>query len=518
MAEEHTAEERPVVIVGAGPVGLSLALGLSAQGVPSVLLERDEDLSTRSKAPGIHVRTREVLSRWGVEESLLSVGVLRRRLPLHRAEPGGRPLLVADFDELSDEADRPGLLVLEQSRTERLLLAAVRGSGRCEVRFAAEAVGLDARPDGATVTFRERGATRTVEASFVVGCDGADSFVRAALGMPFEGLTYSVRPLLADVRVDDHRDGLPWPRVRNARGGITSALRLRPGLWRVIRLERGEPTAGATVSEGEVAQRVAECLGPGPVEVEWSSRFRIHRRAAPRFRQGRVLLAGDAAHVHSPTGGQGMNGGIQDAGDLAWKLAHARSGGDADQLLEAYDIERRAIAVERVSRYTDVLTRVFLETPVPARAAAFALARWGMAAPPIRHAALRRAAMLDLDHPTSPLLAADARSAGKRLPNPPLRAPDGAETRLHSLLPYGPAILDVADRRPFAEDLPTEHVVRIGPGAHADATGLVRGLLGGRDGLVLVRPDGHVAWARESLTGVGEAVRRALGLRRPHGP
>lgn len=512
MSVHSSAHARvPVAIVGAGPVGLSLVLGLARHGVPSILIERKTGTSRYSKAPGIHVRTREIFRQWGIEQRFLDLGVLRRPITLYADGAGSRSLLSIDFSELDAEADRPGLLVLEQGHTERLLLEAVRESGLCDVRFGVEAVGLVPGGEHARLTIREDGAERSLDAGFVAGCDGASSFVRHALELPFEGTTYAIRPMLADVRVDDERDALPWPRIRNGRGGVTVAIRLQAGLWRIIRIERGEPAKGDEVPDEEVGRRVDEVLGQGPFEIVWASRFRIHLRSSPRFRVGRVLLAGDAAHVHSPAGGLGMNAGIQDAHNLAWKIAYALDGGDIDRLLDSYDVERRAVVVESVSRYADLVTRMFLQAPWIARAVAFSLFRVGLMIPRVRRKFLRRMTMIDLDYPASPLLDPQARSAGVRLPNPRLRSPAGTDVRLYDLLPNGPVILAVGTDRDIRVGPPVQDVIRIGPGGYHDPGGLLRGLLGGTDGWVLVRPDLHVAWARDRLEGIGDAVRHALG-------
>jgi 2-polyprenyl-6-methoxyphenol hydroxylase-like FAD-dependent oxidoreductase len=492
-------------------VGLALALGLARHGVSSVLVERKEATNEHSRAPGIHTRTREVFRQWGVEERFVDAGLLTSTLTLHSVERGRRPLLSLDFSELDAEADRPGLLLLEQAHTERLLLEAVRETGLCDVRFSTEAVGLEQDAGGASLTVQNGEGESTIGADFVVGCDGAGSFVREALGLPFDGITYAVRPMLADVRVEDERDALPWPRTHNGRSGITVGIRLSPGLWRLIRLERGPPDQGDDVPRSEVDDRLAEVLGEGPFEVVWASRFRIHRRSAPRFRVGRVLLAGDAAHVHSPVGGLGMNGGIHDAHNLAWKLAGALRGGATDRLLDSYDVERRAVIVERVSRFTDVVTRIFLASPWRIRGAAFSLLRLLLRSGRIRRANLRRTAMLDLHYPASPLLDGRERAAGLRLPNPLLRSPDGADVRLYDLLPNAPMIIELVARRDVAVDLPLDAVIRIGTDGYADPSGALSRLLEADEGWILVRPDAHVAWARQRPEGMDAAVRHALG-------
>ena len=490
------AQGATVAIVGAGPVGLSLALALARQGVRSTVLEREPGTSERSKAPGIHVRTLELFGQWGIDERCYQAGEHLSEVTLHDVDPRRRPLLSLDFSALAVEADRPGLLLLEQGHTERLLLDAVRETGMCDVRFGAEAHALEQGADAARLGVLEDGDQWTLDAEYVVGCDGASSFVREALGLPFDGLTYSLRPLLADVRLPrgDARNDLPWPRVEPRQGDYAFAVRLPGGLWRLVQLERADPAKGEDVPDEHVQEVADKVLGPGVVEVVWSSLFRVHVRSSPRFRVGRVLLAGDAAHVHSPASGFGMNGGIQDAHNLAWKLAHTLAGGDAERLLDSYDAERRAVIVEDVSRYTDRVTRTFLDAPAFVRTAAFFGTRQLLARQQFRRRLLRRTAMLDLDYPAadSPLLHADDRGAGLRLPNPRLRSPRGDDVRLYELLPVGPVLIDVAEERAFATDLPLVDVIRVGSGGYAEPAGLLRAIAGG-DGVMLVRPDAEAA-------------------------
>lgn len=510
MTDPRSLAPYDVAIVGGGPVGLSLALGLARHGVRSVLLERKEGTSRWSKAPGIHVRTREVFRQWGVEDLFLEAGTLLRKVRIH--SPESRLLASIDFSVLDAEADRPGLLVLEQARTEKLLLDAVRETGLCDLRFATEAVVLEQHDGGVRLSCRHDGAHSTVDAGFVVGCDGAGSFTRKALGLSFDGFTYAVRPMLADVRIDDRRDELGWPRIWNGHGGLTAAIRLETGLWRLIRLERGEPDADATVPETEISEHVRSTLGAGPFTTEWASRFRIHLRSAPTFRIGRVLLAGDAAHIHSPAGGLGMNAGIQDAHNLAWKLAAAIRGGDTDALLDSYDVERRSVTVEEVSSYADYATRIFLQSPPALRAPAFLILRLLLAVAPIRKAMLRRLSMIALGYGPSPLLRPEAKAVGRRLPNPLLHSAGGTMIRLYDLVPNEAFLIHVADADEPIRPL-DGHVIRIGSGAYQEPSDMLRKMIDGHDGWILVRPDLHIAWLGATLPS-RQVLLRSLG--RPH--
>src|ERR1700751_4109747 len=221
------------------------------------------------------------------------------------------------------------------------------------------------------------GETKSYRGRYLVGCDGAHSVVRGELGWELEGKTYPTRVLLADVRIQDERDQLPWPVFAPDVSGVLAGLRYQPHHWRLISTLNPGESEQAVLESSSIDRKVVQLLGEGSHEQLWSSVFHIHCRTSPHFRQGRVLLAGDAAHINSPAGGQGMNSGIQDAHNLAWKLARILAGADAEALLASYEVERREAVIKNVDRYTDFLTRFGLLAPGFVQKAIGALLRGG---------------------------------------------------------------------------------------------------------------------------------------------
>lgn len=497
--------ESPVLIVGAGPVGLALALGLAHHGVRSTVVEKQASISEHSKAPGLHARTLEIFGQWGIAGEVLHRA---RFLPTLTPYAGatGEPLGTLPIEELSAECRFAGLGILEQAATERLLLAAVRASGRCEVRFSHEAVHLDQTEEGVTVTVRHEGAAYEQEARFLVGCDGAGSTVRDLLDLSLDGHTYPVAAVLADVRLDDARDALPFPRLEADGEHIMLAVKLESGDWRVICLLTSDPEhPDRPVRDDEIERILTATLGAGGFERVWASRFRLHRRCVPRFRVGRVLLAGDAAHLNSPVGGQGMNAGIQDAHNLAWKLAAILHGADEERLLESYHAERHDAVTREVNRRTDLFTRAVLAPPV-VQAVGGAVAPVLLSVKPVRRYLLRRVTMLATRYRRSPLLAPGA--TAERVPDVELRGPSGRR-RLHELLGTDPALLFL-DRPPV--EIADVRAVGIGEGGWDDPSGLLAKRFG-RDRVLLVRPDHFVGWsgAPRDRAALERAVRAALG-------
>lgn len=334
-----------VLIVGAGPTGLTLAASLLLNGACVVLVDRQSEAANTSRAAGVNARTLEVLEGIDVTRRLVKEGL---EAPRFAIRDGATTLLTVDFSGL--RTAYPFTLMAPQSTTERLLLDRVRELGGDVVR---PKVLLTVTEDatGVTATFDDGD---TVRARYVVGADGMHSTVRTQAGIGFTGGAYDHSFVLADVHL---RGDAPTDEVRLfwASEGLTVVAPLPDGAFRIVAPVDDAPEAPSL----EFVQHLLDARGPGGIavtDVVWGSRFRIHHRVADTYRRGRTLLAGDAAHVHSPAGGQGMNLGIQDAVALADALAAVLAGGP-DSRLDEYAAARRPIAMQVIA-LTDRLTRL----------------------------------------------------------------------------------------------------------------------------------------------------------------
>ena len=340
-----------VLIVGAGPVGLTLAAALSAAGTRATVIDRLAEGSNTSRAAVVHARTLEALEPIGVAHRLVARGLQAQRFTIRDRD---RVLVPIAFDTLP--TPYPYTLMVSQAVTESVLLQRLRELGGRVLRPRSLAdLAQDAA--GATATLDDGSRLR---ARFVVGADGMHSTVRERTRIAVSGAAYGESFVLADVRLSG---GVPQSEVilYFSPAGMVVVAPLPDGVHRIV----------ATVDEApqhpDVAfvQALLDARGPEQEravvhEVLWSSRFRVHHRVADVYRQGRVLLAGDAAHVHSPAGGQGMNAGILDAMSLARALNRALAGDEA--ALDAYGAERRPVA-QQVVALADRLTRLATVRP-----------------------------------------------------------------------------------------------------------------------------------------------------------
>jgi 2-polyprenyl-6-methoxyphenol hydroxylase-like FAD-dependent oxidoreductase len=339
-----------VLVVGAGPTGLTLAAELQAYGVPFRIIDRQLDRVHESRALAVQPRTLEVLARHGLAQSLVDLGNAAVRLRLHA---GGRVVPVDLFNVGLTGTAYPFVLFLSQAETERVLCEHLQRHG-VEIERGVELVGLDAHADRVDCRLRHRdGREEAVQASYVSGCDGAHSTVREQAGIGFAGRPYPQTFLLADLEVDGLEPGAIHSYLTDA--GLLFFFPLgKPATWRVLGIRPPGNTGEVTLAEVQslVDDTTADRLRlRDPV---WMTDFRLHVRGAERYRSGRVFVAGDAAHIHSPAGGQGMNTGIQDAVNLGWKLALDLRGIANPALLDTYGAERAPVG-RAVLRLTDRL-------------------------------------------------------------------------------------------------------------------------------------------------------------------
>ena len=328
-----------IAIAGAGPTGLTLAAALTAKGVAVELLDQQAEGANTSRAAVVHARTLEVLEEIGVTGELVDSGVV---VPTFTVRDRDRTLLTVRFGELPTRY--PYTLMVPQSTTERILLDRLHALGG-SVRRPSEVTGVRQDADGVTVRTADG---EEIRARYLVGADGMHSAVRGFTGIGFTGEAYEQSFVLADVRMDW---GLPRDQVQLffSPAGLVVVAPLPGGRHRIVATMADAPEQPAL----DDIQALLDARGPSSVpakvtEAVWSSRFRVHHRLAEHYRDGRIFLAGDAAHVHSPAGGQGMNTGIQDAVELAARLAAGTEDG--------YEDARRPVA-EQVVRLTDRMTR-----------------------------------------------------------------------------------------------------------------------------------------------------------------
>jgi 2-polyprenyl-6-methoxyphenol hydroxylase-like FAD-dependent oxidoreductase len=542
-----------VLVVGAGPTGLALAFELRRHGLRCRLVDQGDGPSIWSKAQAVHSRTLELLERAGVVDELLEDGKRIQQFTVYAAE--GRRVANARIEGL--DTAYPYIYSLPQRDTEIVLARCLeRAGGAVEHqvrldRFTQDEHGVDA------VLVHHDGREEPVRAAWLVGCDGAHSTVRHGLELPFEGSTYEIRIVQADVHVD-----LPMPIEDDeaalffGEGALVGLLPL-PGPHR-YRMLVPRPPGDEMEATLENFQAIFAKVGPPGAVVSdpaWMIAFRLHCRMVGRYRVGRVFLAGDAAHIHSPAGGQGMNMGIQDAFNLAWKLALCHRGLGQPALLDSYHEERHPVAAAILAG-TDTATSGIAVNLGLRNSIALELRNqivgFVTSLGFVRRKASRAASMLDIHYEHSPIVGQDrpsllgARMLGERTdeaptvrdwfhfghgPTPGARAPDvvldeeregsprffaSLDPKLHTLLLFDGASASDAGYQSFVElaerlegRYPGLVAVRIivphdeRPAALAgwggqvvlDAVGAVHDRYGARsECLYLVRPDGYVAY------------------------
>ena len=497
-----------VLIVGAGPTGLVLALRLARHGVPFRIIAKAPGPGEASRAMIIHARTLEFYDQLGIAEEVIAAGIKTETVHLREGGEDRARFALADMGE--GLSPLPMMLCLPQDDHERLLVAKLAEAG-VTVDWDTELTGLTQTPNHVEATLVHDGATETMTVPYVAGCDGARSMVRHALQLDFPGGTYDQLFYVADVRVEGGFAADAYMNVGPDAFALLLPVR-SSGMQRLL----GACPAGARDREALVFDDVraeAEALaGVHVAEVNGFSTYRVSHRVAAAFQRGRCFLAGDAGHIHSPAGGQGMNTGIGDAVNLSWKLASVLRGDASPAVLDTYDPERIAFA-RTLIRTTDRAFRILVASGVRG-----ALLR-KLVLPNVmrgvtsfaagRRALFRTVSQIRVNYPGSALSAGHAGrvTGGDRLPYVP--GPDGGNfAPLRSMAwqvhVYGTPAAAVVQAS-TALNLP----LRVMPWSPAARRA---GL--GQDDAYLVRPDGYVGLALHGRdAGPLHAYAERLGLR-----
>jgi 3-(3-hydroxy-phenyl)propionate hydroxylase len=351
----------PIVIAGAGPVGLTVAEILTQQGIPVIVLEKGSSPSREWRASTFHAGTLELLEPYGINEELMQRGLIADKVQYRDRKTG----LYAEFDFnlLKDDTKYPFRLQCSQATYVQVLSERLRKQPNADLRFDSEAVGFEQDQSGVTVTFQTPQGQEQVRASYFLGADGGRSTVRKTLGLAFDGYTFEERWLLVGtpVALDQYIPGLAYVNYISDPEQFLFMLRV-PEAWRFLYpVPPGIPDEVALDPEGiQNTMRVALHTDDTFPIVE-NTIYRIHQRVAEKFYEGRVILLGDAAHLNSPMGGLGLNSGIHDAVDISKRLVRILDGANASPELDKYSEVRRRVAVDYVKSISEKNTRVVKE-------------------------------------------------------------------------------------------------------------------------------------------------------------
>lgn len=346
------ADEQRVIIVGAGPVGLVSAIRLSEAGIPTLLCESGPGLPRDLRASTWHPPTLDMLHPFGLTDRLIEAGLVSPTWQIRQHETGERA--VFDLTVLADETEHPFRLQCEQHKFGDFALDWLRRNGGAQIMFGARVDDVAQDADGVTVTVDRNGETEQHRGRYLVAADGAKSMIRETLGLTLSGKTYPETTILATTpfAFHDHLEGLSNVNYIWSRNGTFSLLRL-PGVWRASLYPDKDETTERALDPEAIETKLQRIVPKDtPYDVGEVRPYRIHQRIVDTYRAGRILLAGDAAHLNSPSGGMGMNGGIHDAFCLTDLLTRVWRGEDMS-LLDLYTRQRRPIAEQQILAQAD---------------------------------------------------------------------------------------------------------------------------------------------------------------------
>jgi len=344
-------EYNRIIVVGAGPVGLTAALALGRRGIPTVLLAAEHELVKELRGSTFHPPTLDLLDEFEIVPRMIEVGLKAPTWQFRDRETG--PVATFDLSLLTGDTNHPYRVQCEQWKLMRFLEAELRKLPGSDIRFGHEVTSVRQDGDCVTVTAQTPSGPVSIAGRYLIAADGARSAVRRSLGVEFEGFTYPELFLIASTDFKFEETLTDIAHVNYIADPLEWLVLLRvPGLWRVL-VPAPENSDSEKLLSDESLQGVLHRVvpRPEPYKIAHRSIYQVHQRVAKRFRHGRVVLAGDAAHINNPLGGMGMNGGIQDAFNLADKFKDIWAGTD-DRLLDRYDRQRRTVAVEAVQEHT----------------------------------------------------------------------------------------------------------------------------------------------------------------------
>jgi 3-(3-hydroxy-phenyl)propionate hydroxylase len=513
--DARVAVRRPVVIVGAGPVGLAAAINLGQRGVPVVLLDDADRIGEGSRGICWSKRTLEICDRLGIGEKLVAQGVTWKI-----GKVFNRDELVFTFDLLPEAGHKmPAFVNLQQYYVEKALCDRVGDIAAVDLRWKNQVAGVVQRNDHVQLTIDTPEGSYAMEADWLVAADGAHSTVRDLLGLQFSGVTFEDKFLIADIKM-----AAEFPTERrfwfdpSFHAGQSALMHRQPdNVWR-IDLQLGPDADVALEQRPErVAARIKAMLGDIDFTIEWISIYRFNCRRLDRFVHGRVVFAGDAAHQVSPFGARGANSGIQDAENLAWKLALVIEGKAGPELIDSYEHERVQAADENIAHSTRSTDFIAPHTPAERalRNAVLALApRADFARRMINSGRLSVATIYEtpLSTPDESAFGGSAR-LGAPLPDAPIRRRDGREG--HLLDNVGGEFTLLYAGEGAAPTMPDGvRLVRMGDDI-ADTHGHLAARLDVTPGAAyLLRPDQHLCarWRHVNSGKIEAAHRRARGM------
>jgi len=472
---QNTTTDTDVLIVGAGPVGLFLANECARRELRWRLIEARASHSVHSKALAIFPRTLEIFDMAGIVAPFLEIA---NRVTSVAVMAHGRALAHMPF--APEESPYPFIAMVPQNVTEKLLVEELKRKGGT-VEYETSFVSAVQHDDFVSATLDRKGKRRELTAALVVGCDGPHSTVRHLLNLTFEGAEYLDLFLLADIETNET---LP-----------ADQLQLCPsefGPLAIFPMSATRRRVVATISNAEgdapsldLVRKMLSQRGPSEIEaraLHWSSYFHIHHRHIKQLREGRIFIAGDAAHIHSPFGGQGMNTGLHDVWNLIWKLDLFLYGRGNELLLDSYSAERLPV-IKHVIEVTDFLTKAMATPNKLAQALRDAVIPMVSRLVPFQHAFVQRLSELDIAYRGSPIV----EGPGERYIDDSMRGGKGILNRLLLLLGKDADSATTEAARQLAGSFPDTVELRLAQ----------------RPGVALIRPDGYIAYSTQKSDGIG---------------